>query len=97
MSEYSDFILVVCGFYHRKKFRNNPKPPDNDQVEVRYVAASSSNNTADRLLAVDHHGENGSHKSSHISSQNTTPKLPNRTPNQVPRYAQNPSFVMIYG
>ncbi|XP_063403810.1 cubilin-like isoform X2 [Mytilus trossulus] len=95
ISSFFCVILVVCGFYHRKRFRNNPKPPDNDQVEVRYVAASSSNNTADRLLAVDHAGENGSHKSSHISVHNTTPKLPNRTPNQVPKHIKNPSIEKI--
>ncbi|CAG2197300.1 unnamed protein product [Mytilus edulis] len=95
ISSFFCVILVVCGFYHRKRFRNNPKPPDNDQVEVRYVAASSSNNTADRLLAVDHAGENGSHKSSHISVHNATPKLPNRTPNQVPKHIKNPSIEKI--
>lgn len=95
ISSFFCIILVVCGFYHRKKFRHNPKPPDNDQVEVRYVAASSSNNTADRLLAIDHHDENGSHKSAHVSVQSTTPKLPNRTPNQVPKQIHNPSVEKI--
>lgn len=94
ISSFFCVILVICGFYHRKRFRNNPKPPD-DHVEVRYVAASSSNNTADRLLAIDHTDLNGSHKGSHILLQNATPKLPNRTPNQVHKQVTNPSIEKI--
>ncbi|KAL5009763.1 hypothetical protein ScPMuIL_012068, partial [Solemya velum] len=53
ISSFFCIILLVCGVYHRRKFRTDRKPPDHDHVEVRYVAASSSCNTSDRLLSVD--------------------------------------------
>lgn len=47
-------ILIVCGVYHRKKFRPRDRhSPETDHVEVRYVAATSGSNTTDRLLTLD--------------------------------------------
>lgn len=47
-------VLIVCGVYHRKKFRPRDRHcPESDHVEVRYVAATSGSNTTDRLLTVD--------------------------------------------
>lgn len=47
-------VLLICGVYHRKKFRPRDRhSPETDHVEVRYVAASSGSNTTDRLLTID--------------------------------------------
>lgn len=47
-------LLIVCGVYHRKKFRPRDRHyPEADHVEVRYVAATSGSNTTDRLLTLD--------------------------------------------
>jgi hypothetical protein len=47
-------VLLVCGVYHRKKFRPRDRhSPETDNVEVRYVAATSGSNTTDRLLTID--------------------------------------------
>lgn len=48
ISSFFCIILVICGFYHRKKFGDR-KPPEQDHVEVRYVSSSGCN-TTDRLL-----------------------------------------------
>lgn len=47
-------VLLICGVYHRKKFRPRDRhSPETDNVEVRYVAATSCSNTTDRLLTID--------------------------------------------
>ncbi|KAL3884105.1 hypothetical protein ACJMK2_030327, partial [Sinanodonta woodiana] len=48
-------VLLICGVYHRRKFRTRDRrSPDHDHVEVRYVAANTSgSNTTERLLSVD--------------------------------------------
>ncbi|XP_045197836.2 cubilin-like isoform X2 [Mercenaria mercenaria] len=47
-------VLLICGVYHRKKFRPRDRhSPETDNVEVRYVAATSGSNTTDRLLTID--------------------------------------------
>ena len=54
ISVFLALLLFVCGVYHRKKFRPRDRPAhDGDQVEVRYVAATSGTNTTDTLLTVD--------------------------------------------
>ena len=45
--------LLICAFYHRRKFRTERAPPDHDHVEVRYVSAPTGCNTTDRLLMED--------------------------------------------
>ncbi|GFS23771.1 cubilin [Elysia marginata] len=45
--------LLICAFYHRRKFRTDRAPPDHDHVEVRYVSAPTGCNTTDRLLIED--------------------------------------------
>ncbi|XP_076467229.1 cubilin-like [Babylonia areolata] len=53
ISSFFCLILLVCGFYHRRKFRSeraHAPPPDHDHVEVRYVSAPTGYNTTERLL-----------------------------------------------
>lgn len=50
ISSFFCIILLICGFYHRRKFRSERTPPDHDHVEVRYVSAPTGCNTTDRLL-----------------------------------------------
>ncbi|XP_055954613.1 dorsal-ventral patterning tolloid-like protein 1 isoform X2 [Patella vulgata] len=50
ISSFFCIILLICGFYHRRKFRTERPPDDHDHVEVRYVSAPSGCNTTDRLL-----------------------------------------------
>ncbi|XP_048769842.1 cubilin-like isoform X2 [Ostrea edulis] len=69
ISSFFCIVLVICGLYHRRRLtpeqlrhRRHETPPEQDTVEVRYVAADSSCNTTDRLLQVEHailNGENG--------------------------------------
>ncbi|KAL4233470.1 hypothetical protein ACF0H5_008151 [Mactra antiquata] len=62
-------VLLICGVYHRKKFRPRDRHlPETDHVEVRYVAASSGSNTTDRLLTIDK-SEN-SRSSAHTPEKN---------------------------
>lgn len=74
ISSFFCIILLVCGVYHRRKFRTDRKPPDHDHVEVRYVAASSSCNTTDRLLSVDQ-----KNKQKQQNAQNATNSPANAT------------------
>lgn len=54
ISVFFCIVLLICGVYHRKKFRPRDRhSPETDHVEVRYVAASSGSNTTDRLLTID--------------------------------------------
>ncbi|XP_060597255.1 cubilin-like isoform X3 [Ruditapes philippinarum] len=62
-------VLLVCGVYHRKKFRPRDRhSPETDNVEVRYVAATSGSNTTDRLLTID---KSESNRSSVQTSERT--------------------------
>lgn len=76
ISSFFCIILVICGLYHRRKFRPDRKPPANDHVEVRYVAAASSCNTTDRLLSMDQNDG----RTTIVTSPHQTPI---HTPNQV--------------
>lgn len=54
ISVFLAVLLLVCGVYHRKKFRPRDRDsPEGENVEVRYVAATSGSNTTDRLLTMD--------------------------------------------
>lgn len=54
ISVFFCIVLIVCGVYHRKKFRPRDRhSPETDHVEVRYVAATSGSNTTDRLLTLE--------------------------------------------
>ncbi|XP_076445824.1 cubilin-like [Babylonia areolata] len=56
ISSFFCIILLICGFYHRRKFRGSERaPPDHDHVEVRYVSAPTGCNTTDRLLMEERH------------------------------------------
>ncbi|KAL8588225.1 hypothetical protein ACOMHN_062082 [Nucella lapillus] len=56
ISSFFCIILLICGFYHRRKFRGSERAaPDHDHVEVRYVSAPTGCNTTDRLLMDDRH------------------------------------------
>ena len=50
ISSFFCIILLICGFYHRRKFRTERAPLERDHVEVRYVSAPTGCNTTDRLL-----------------------------------------------
>ncbi|KAH9490912.1 hypothetical protein Btru_039781, partial [Bulinus truncatus] len=69
ISSFFCIILLICGFYHRRKFRSDRAPPDHDHVEVRYVSAPTGCNTTDRLLMEDRHdGSNDHHNHSTTQS-----------------------------
>ncbi|XP_052810880.1 cubilin-like isoform X1 [Mya arenaria] len=54
ISVFLAVLLLVCGVYHRKRFRpRDRQSSEAEQVEVRYVAATSGSNTTDRLLTLD--------------------------------------------
>ena len=72
ISVFFFITLVICAVYHRRKFRPVRKPVDRDHVEVRYVAASSSCNTTDRLLVLDQN--EGQTVISPVQSPTGTPK-----------------------
>ncbi|XP_041354955.1 tolloid-like protein 1 isoform X2 [Gigantopelta aegis] len=55
ISSFFCIILLICGFYHRRKFRSERTTQDHDHVEVRYVSAPTGCNTTDRLLMEDGH------------------------------------------
>ncbi|KAL8575289.1 hypothetical protein ACOMHN_001834 [Nucella lapillus] len=63
ISSFFCLILLVCGFYHRRKFRTErgmPAPqPDHDHVEVRYVSAPTGYNTTERLVVEGEGGRGG--------------------------------------
>ncbi|BFZ25253.1 hypothetical protein BsWGS_28292 [Bradybaena similaris] len=61
ISSFFCIILLICGFYHRRKFRSDRAPPDHDHVEVRYVSAPTGCNTTDRLLMEDRNEFNNDH------------------------------------
>ncbi|XP_060067679.1 neuropilin-1-like [Ylistrum balloti] len=82
ISSFFCIILVICGLYHRRKFRPDRKPPANDHVEVRYVAAASSCNTTDRLLTMDQNDG----RTTIVTSPHQTPS---HTPNQISK-SSNP-------
>ncbi|XP_022288968.1 dorsal-ventral patterning tolloid-like protein 1 isoform X4 [Crassostrea virginica] len=86
ISSFFCIVLVICGLYHRRRLspeqihrRRRPLPPEQDTVEVRYVAADSSCNTTDRLLQLDHVGlsENG-------KTTVSSPVTPNQTKKSLP-------------
>ncbi|XP_070189345.1 cubilin-like isoform X3 [Littorina saxatilis] len=58
ISSFFCIILLICGFYHHRKFRTERAPPDHDHVEVRYVSAPTGCNTTDRLLMEDRNDQN---------------------------------------
>ncbi|XP_025097532.1 dorsal-ventral patterning tolloid-like protein 1 isoform X3 [Pomacea canaliculata] len=58
ISSFFCIILLICGFYHRRKFRTERAPPDHDHVEVRYVSAPTGCNTTDRLLMEERADQN---------------------------------------
>ncbi|XP_062617023.1 cubilin-like isoform X1 [Saccostrea cucullata] len=105
ISSFFCIVLVICGLYHRRRLtpeqmrrRRCETPPEQDTVEVRYVAADSSCNTTDRLLQLEHvalNGENGktsvSH-SFHSPSENKKqfPDSPVRTPSATPPPVSKP-------
>ncbi|KAK0056736.1 cubilin-like isoform X3 [Biomphalaria pfeifferi] len=69
ISSFFCIILIICGFYHRRKFRSDRAPPDHDHVEVRYVSAPTGCNTTDRLLMEDRNdGSNDHHNHSTTQS-----------------------------
>ncbi|XP_069129716.1 tolloid-like protein 1 isoform X1 [Argopecten irradians] len=82
ISSFFCIILVICGLYHRRKFRPDRKPPANDHVEVRYVAAASSCNTTDRLLTMDQNDG----RTTIVTSPHQTPS---HTANQISK-SSNP-------
>ena len=53
ISSFFCITLLICSFYHRRKFRSDRPPADHDHVEVRYVSAPTGCNTTDRLLMED--------------------------------------------
>ncbi|CAL1537449.1 unnamed protein product, partial [Lymnaea stagnalis] len=61
ISSFFCIILLICGFYHRRKFRSDRAPPDHDHVEVRYVSAPTGCNTTDRLLMEDRNDVGNDH------------------------------------
>ncbi|BFZ09491.1 hypothetical protein BsWGS_12531 [Bradybaena similaris] len=68
ISSFFCIILLICGFYHRRKFRSDRAPPDHDHVEVRYVSAPTGCNTTDRLLMEDRNDIGNDHHN-HTSTQ----------------------------
>lgn len=86
LSSFFCIILVVCGLYHRKRLQPVRTPPDDNHVEVRYVAASSSCNTTDRLLAIENPDEVDK---AYDGSAPTTPTP--YTPNQNSKVVHNAS------
>lgn len=86
ISSFFCIVLVICGLYHRRRLspeqirtRRRPFPPEQDTVEVRYVAADSSCNTTDRLLQLDHVGLNENGKAAV-----TSPLTPNQNKKCLP-------------
>ncbi|CAG5135827.1 unnamed protein product, partial [Candidula unifasciata] len=71
ISSFFCIILLICGFYHRRKFRSDRAPADHDHVEVRYVSAPTGCNTTDRLLMEDRHELNNDH---HKTTTHTSPR-----------------------
>ncbi|KAK3098908.1 hypothetical protein FSP39_024226 [Pinctada imbricata] len=101
ISSFFCIILVICGLYHKRK--SGPRPqrrsePAQDHVEVRYVAASSSCNTTDRLLQIDHTEENG-HKGSKVNtpltSPNETPKMNKQDVEKIDLGADQPPVYSV--
>lgn len=59
ISSFFFIIILICGIYHRRKFRMVLVPPvDHDHVEVRYVSAPTGCNTTDRLLMEERNDQN---------------------------------------
>ncbi|XP_012946236.1 cubilin [Aplysia californica] len=71
ISSFFCIILLICGFYHRRKFRTERAPPDHDHVEVRYVSAPTGCNTTDRLLMDDRNDHGNDH---HNNSTTQSPR-----------------------
>ncbi|XP_059176514.1 cubilin-like isoform X2 [Physella acuta] len=71
ISSFFCIILLICGFYHRRKFRSDRAPPDHDHVEVRYVSAPTGCNTTDRLLMDDRNDVGNDH---HNNSTTQSPR-----------------------